>query len=142
MNAELDVAMNRLNTVLAHAWMVRTFLKHSEEIQDDEEMLSVHRMIFDYIRALEGSYQRRDHRDYFRRAQGKFSKLRKVAELLVREQPRVSSHTNFQMAALSLSECVRQIEEILQSVRPTLYGSASEPQETTDDESSASDPNP
>ncbi len=142
MTPELDRAMDRLNGVLAHAWMVRTFLKHSEEIQDDEDMLSVHRMIFDYVRALEGSYQRRDHRDYFRRAQGKFSKLRKVAELLTREQPRVSSHTNFQMAALSLSECVREIEAILQSVRPLLYPSANEPQETTDDDSSASEPNP
>ena len=27
-----EQAMERLNLVLAHAWMVRTFLKHAEEI--------------------------------------------------------------------------------------------------------------
>ena len=48
-----DDAMQRLNVVLAHAWMVRNFLKHADEVQEDEEMLEVHRMIFDYIRALE-----------------------------------------------------------------------------------------
>ena len=45
-------AMETLNTIMAQAWMVRTFLKHAEEIQDDEAMLEVPRMIFDYIRAL------------------------------------------------------------------------------------------
>ena len=32
-------AMQRINTLLAHAWMVRNFLKHADEVQDDEEML-------------------------------------------------------------------------------------------------------
>ena len=50
-------AMEALNGTLAHAWMVRTFLKHAEEIQEDEEMLEIPRMIFDYIRALEPAYQ-------------------------------------------------------------------------------------
>ena len=48
-----EEAMERLQIVLAHAWMVRTFLKHSEEVQGDPEMLEVHRMIFDYCRAVE-----------------------------------------------------------------------------------------
>ena len=64
-----EEAMESLNTVLAHAWMVRTFLKHADEIQDDEEMLEVPRMIFDYTRALEPSYQRRDAKEYLRRAE-------------------------------------------------------------------------
>lgn len=38
-----EEAVQRLNTVLAHAWMVRTFLKHADEIQDDEELLDVPR---------------------------------------------------------------------------------------------------
>ena len=41
-------AMDRLNVVLAHAWMVRNFLKHADEVQDDEEMLDVHRTVFDF----------------------------------------------------------------------------------------------
>lgn len=106
-------AMDTVNTILAHAWMVRTFLKHAEEIQDDEEMLEVPRMIFDYIRALEPAYQRRDEAEYLHRARGKLPKLRKVAELLAAEHQRVSDHTNYQMAAISLSACVKRIEEVL-----------------------------
>ena len=109
--------MERLNTVLAHAWMVRAFLKHADEIQDDEEMLEVHRMIFDYCRAVEPSYQRKDAKEYVRRAGGKLPKLRRVAEYFEREYRRVSDHTNFEMAARSLSGCVREIEQVLAAVR-------------------------
>jgi hypothetical protein len=110
-------AMERLNTIMAHAWMVRNFLKHAEEVQEDEGMLEVHRMIFDYIRALEPSYQRRDAKEYLRRASGKLPKLRRVAEHLAQEYRQVSTHTNFEMAAASLSGCVRHIEEILAAVQ-------------------------
>jgi hypothetical protein len=109
-------AMERLNVVLAHAWMVRNFLKHAEEIEGDEELLEVHRMIFDYIRALEPSYQRQDAAEYVRRARGKLPKLQRQAEVLAREYRRVSDHTNWEMCARSLSGCVRQIEEILAAV--------------------------
>src|SRR5436305_7772817 len=98
-------AMKRINVILAHAWMVRTFLKHADEIQEDEEMLEVHRMIFDYVRALEPSYERKDAKEYIRRAKGKLPKLRRVAEFFAREFRRVTDHTNFQMAAASLSAC-------------------------------------
>jgi hypothetical protein len=125
-----DEAVERLNVVLAHAWMVRNFLKHAEEVQDDEEMLDVHRTIFDYIRALEPSYQRKDTKEYLRRARGKLSKLRRAAEYFAAEYRRVSDHTNFQMAAMSLSGCVRQIDEILAAVpasRPAEREEGSDP---------------
>ncbi len=108
-----EQAVERLNVIFAHLWMVRTFLKHADEIQEDEELLDVPRTVFDYVRATEPAYQRRDWDEYLRRARGKLSKLRRVAELFEREHQRVSDHTNFQMAALSLSGCVRQIEEVL-----------------------------
>ena len=108
-----EQAMERINLVLAHAWMVRNFLKHADEVQEDEEMLEVHRTIFDYIRAVEPSYQQRDAAEYLHRAKGKLPKLRKAAEYFAREHKRVSDHTNFQMAAASLSFCVQQIDEIL-----------------------------
>ncbi len=106
-------AMERLHTILAHAWMVRNFLKHAEEVEDHEEMLEVHRTIFDFIRAVEPSYQRKDAREYLRRLQGKLPRLRRAAEYFAREYPNVSSHTNFQMAAMSLNGCVQHITEIL-----------------------------
>src|SRR5207249_9041065 len=106
-------AMERINVVLAHLWMVRNFLKHADEVQDDEGMLDVHRMIFDYIRAVEPSYQAKDAAEYLHRAKGKLPKLRRAAEFFEKEYRRVSDHTNFQMAATSLSFCVKQIDEIL-----------------------------
>ena len=110
-------AMECINTTLAHAWMVRNFLKHAEEVQDDEEMLEVHRMIFDYIRAVEPSYQRKNAREYVRRAEGKLAKLRRMAEYFAADYQRISTHTNFEMAARSLSGCVQEIERILSTIR-------------------------
>jgi hypothetical protein len=112
-----EEAVEHLNLVLAHAWMVRNFLKHADEAQEDEAMLDVHRTIFDSIRAVEPSRERGDHKEYLRRMQGKLPKLRRVAELLAREYPRISTHTNFEMASLSLAGVVRHIEEILTAVQ-------------------------
>lgn len=110
-------AVERLQGVLAHLWMVRTFLKHAEEIQDDEELLDVPRTLFDSIRATEPAFQRQDAKEYLHRLRGKLPKLRRAAELFQREYRRVSSHTNFEMAALSLTASVRQIEEILAALQ-------------------------
>jgi hypothetical protein len=113
-----EEAVDRLNVVLAHAWMVRTFLKHADEIQDHEELLAVPRTIFDYTRAVEPAYQRKDYADYLHRIRGKLPKLRRAAELFAREFRRVSDHTNFQMAAQSLTGCVEEIEDVLAELRP------------------------
>lgn len=110
-------AVERLQGVLAHLWMVRTFLKHAEEIQDDEELMAVPRTLFDYVRAVEPAVQRNDAEEYLHRIRGKLSKLRRAAELLQREYRRVSAHTNFEMAALSLTASVRQIEEIVAAIQ-------------------------
>lgn len=111
-----EEAMQRLNTVMAHLWMVRRFLKHAEELEQAPQLHEVHRVIFDYVRAVEPSWQRRDAQEYLRRARGKWPKLQRVAELLQREYRQVSDHTNFEMAALSLQGCVHQIAEILNAV--------------------------
>ena len=111
-----EQAMERLNAVFAHLWMVRTFLKHAEEIQEDEAMLDVPRMIFDYVRATEPAYQRRDAAEFLHRARGKLPKLKRVAEFFAEEQKRISDHTNFQMAAASLSGVVQEIEAVLGQV--------------------------
>jgi hypothetical protein len=109
-------AVERLDVILAHAWMVRTFLKHADEIQEDEELLEVPRTVFDYVRMVEPSAQRGDHKDYLRRVKGRLPKLRRAADLFAREFRRVSDHTNFEMAARSLTGCVRAIEEVLAQV--------------------------
>jgi hypothetical protein len=108
-------AMTRCQPVLAHLWMVRTFLKHAPEIEEDAELLEVPRTLFDSIRGVEPAHERGDAAEFVRRLKGKLPKLRRVAELLERDLKRVSDHTNFQMAAASLTGAVRQLEEILGS---------------------------
>ncbi len=112
-----EAAMERLNVVLAHAWMVRAFLKHADEVQDHEPMMEVHRMIYDFIRAVEPAYQRKDAKEYLHRLRGKLPKLRKTAEFYAAEFRSLSDHMNFEMAARSLSGCMRQIDEILAAVK-------------------------
>ena len=111
-----EEAVTRLEVILSHLWMVRTFLKHAEEIQEDEELLDVPRTLFDCIRAVEPARERGDGPDYLRRLEGKLSKIRRAAELYAREYKRVSDHTNFQMAAQSLTSSVRQMEEVFASM--------------------------
>ena len=121
-----EEAAARLEVILAHLWMVRTFLKHAEEIQDDDELLDVPRTLFDSIRAVEPARERGDWQDYLRRLQGKLSKIRRVAELYEHEYKRASDHTNFQMAARSLTGSVRQMEEIFAALpgRPSGSGTS------------------
>jgi hypothetical protein len=109
-------AVQRLEVVLAHAWMVRTFLKHADEIQENEDFLEVPRTIFDYCRAVEAARDRGDLAEFLRRIRDKLYKLRRVADFFAAEFRQVSDHTNYHMAAASLSGCVRQIEEILAEV--------------------------
>jgi len=109
-------AITRLNDVLAHLWMIRQFLKHADEVQEDEEMLDVHRLLYDTIRAVEPAAQRGDSADFLRRLKGKIGKLRRSSEFFSREYKRVSSHTNFEMAALSFAGAVRRMEEIFAEV--------------------------
>ena len=115
-------AVQRLNTVLAHAWMIRTFLKHADEIQENEDMLDVPRTLYDSIRAVEPAFQRGDTADFLRRLKGKLPKLRRVADYFNTHFREFSPHTNFEMAALSLLGVVRHMEEIFAQVAATPAG--------------------
>jgi hypothetical protein len=118
-------AVQRLNTILAHAWMVRTFLKHADEIQENEDMLDVPRTLYDSIRAVEPAFERGDTADYLRRLKGKLPKLRRAADYFHAHFREFSPHTNFEMADLSLRGVVRHLEEIFSQV------TASEPTSDT-----------
>jgi hypothetical protein len=122
-------AVASLDNVMAHLWMVRTFLKHAEEIQEDADMLEVPRTIFDYVRSVEPGRERNDTKEYLHRARAKLSKLRRAAECFSAEHRRVSDHTNYQMAAVSLNACVRQIESILAGVTAAPASSTEPPTE-------------
>ena len=113
-----EQAAARVSAILAHLWMVRTFLKHAPEVEEDEILLDVPRTLFDSIRAVEPARERGDLIEFLRRVRGKLPKLRRAAELLEREHPRVSAHTNFQMASASLTGAVVQLEELFEAVGP------------------------
>ena len=106
--------MRRIDTTLSHVWMVRTFLKHCEEAEEDEELCEVHRALYDYMHALGGPFQAGDAEAYLKQARKKISKLRKAAELFDEIQPEVSAHTNFVMARHSLSAAVAEVAALLE----------------------------
>ncbi|RIK74020.1 MAG: amidohydrolase [Planctomycetota bacterium] len=105
--------MRRIDALLSHVWMVRAFLKHSDEAAEDEELQEIHRDLYDYMLALGQSWKDQDAAAYLKQAHKKFRKLRDAAERFRRIQPEVSSHTNFQMAAQSLTAAVAEIGELL-----------------------------
>ena len=98
---------------MAHAWMVRTFVKHSEEAEDAVELLALPRQVFDLSMALES--RTADPAAYHKMLSKKLGKLRKAAEQFAADAPQVSTHTNFQMAARSMSVVVAELTR-LQSV--------------------------
>src|SRR5687768_6796440 len=106
--------MRLVDTLLAHVWMVRAFLKHSEEAAEDDELAEVHRDLYDYMLALGGPLKEGNADEYLRLAKKKLSKLRRATELFVRIQPEVSQHTNFQMAVASLTAAVAEVERLLE----------------------------
>lgn len=105
--------MQRIDTLLSHVWMVRAFLKHSDEAAEDDELAGVHRDLYDYMLALGAPFKAGDADEYLRMADKKFSKLRRATELFREIQPEISSHTNFQMAVQSLTAAVAEIGALL-----------------------------
>jgi cob(I)alamin adenosyltransferase len=109
--------MRIIDTQLAHVWMVRAFLKHSEEAAEDEEVAEVHRELYDYMLALGGPLKEGNAEEYLKLAQKKYSKLRQAREQFARIQPEVSQHTNFIMASASLTAAVAEVGRLLENAR-------------------------
>lgn len=105
--------MHAIDTQLAHVWMVRAFLKHSEEAKEDDEVAEVHRELYDYMLALGAPLKEGNAEEYLKVARKKFGKLKRAAELFEKIQPEVSGHTNFLMAVGSLRAAVGEIERLL-----------------------------
>lgn len=105
--------MHRIDEVLSHIWMVRTFLKHSDEATEDEELAEVHRELYDYMLALGPAFKANDAEGYLALAKKKFAKLKRAQAKFAEIQNEVSTHTNFQMANQSLAVALRQLGELL-----------------------------
>jgi cob(I)alamin adenosyltransferase len=105
--------MHAIDTQLAHVWMVRAFIKHSDEAAEDQELAEVHRELYDFMLALGGPLKESNADEYLKLARKKFGKLKKATELFERLQPEVSQHTNFIMAVASLKAAVAEIGRLL-----------------------------
>ena len=106
--------MLAVDAQLAHIWMVRAFLKHSDEAQEDDELAEVHRELYDYMLALGAPLKEGNADEYLKVARKKLGKLKKAAEKFAEIQPQVSTHTNFQMAVASLRGAVEEVTKLLE----------------------------
>jgi cob(I)alamin adenosyltransferase len=118
MSAELAPAerVRRCEQVMSHAWMIRTFIKHCEEVEEFPELMEVARAIFDLSRALE--VKEPDPEAYLRILRKKLSKLRPAVEQFAQDAPRASTHTNFVQAVVSARACVEELERLAQTPAP------------------------
>ena len=103
--------VERCQQVMSHAWMVRTFIKHSEEVEEFPELMGIVRSVFDTSRALETKTA--DSSAYLKMLGKKIGKLRRAAEQFAVDAPQASAHTNFQQAVLSMTACVEELERLL-----------------------------
>lgn len=104
-----DVA--RCQQMLAHAWMVRTFVKHSPEVEEFPELMEIVRSVFDLSRALETQVD--DPLAYFKMLHKKLSDLEQASQKFANDAPLASTHTNFQQAVISIATCVADLRDTL-----------------------------
>jgi len=96
---------------MAHAWMVRTFVKHSDEVEDFPELMGIVRAVFDTSRALETRVD--VPTGYLKMLDKKIEKLRAAAGKFEKDAPLASSHTNFKQAVVSINVCVDALTDLL-----------------------------
>ena len=107
----LQKIVDRCEQVMAHAWMVRTFVKHSDEVEDFPELMGIARTIFDISRALETC--RNDPARYLKMLRKKIPKLNRASLAFEKDAPLASTHTNFQQAVCSIKACCEQLQQYL-----------------------------
>lgn len=116
--ATLSEVVERCDEIMSHAWMVRTFIKHSEEVEDFPELvglMGIVRGVFDASRALETRVD--DPAGYLKMLGKKIGRLKTAVVDFERDAFEVSEHTNFVMAVRSVKVCVRDLEALLEQGR-------------------------
>lgn len=131
--SDLARLVERAQAIMAHAWMVRTFVKHSTEVEEFPELMGIVRSVFDTARALETRVG--DPAAYFKMLGKKIRKLEIAAEEFARQAPEASTHTNFVQAVLSIRTCVDDLKGVLQQTGAAHAAATGEP--TADEEESA-----
>lgn len=105
--------VNECQNELAHAWVVRAFVRHSDEAEDFPEITEIGRAVFDVTRALETRVD--DPAAYFRMLQKKIGKFRQAIEQFAGEAPQVSTHTNFQQSVISMRAVGERLQKLLEA---------------------------
>lgn len=108
---QLKTLVARSQKVMAHGWMIRTFIKHCDEVEDFPELNEMARTIFDVFRAVETQVE--DPVSYFRTIRKKIAKLRSAAEQFEKDAWHASTHTNFQQCAVAAKFLGEQLQELL-----------------------------
>ncbi|MCA9034316.1 MAG: hypothetical protein KDA91_04250 [Planctomycetaceae bacterium] len=108
---QLKPMVDRCQKVMSAAWLVRTFVKHSDEVDDFPELNEMARTIFDVYRALET--QTDDPQSYFTIVRKKLPKLKAAAVQFQKDAWHASTHTNFQQAAICAIFVGEQLSELL-----------------------------
>lgn len=109
----IDQQVSELEKLLAHMWMVRAFLKHCDEAEDDEDICDIQRDLYDYIHAVGIHVEQGNPAEALRFAKKKLRRLREATNLFDEIQEEVSTHTNFRMARRSLLAVLESVEELL-----------------------------
>ena len=109
-------AVARCQVIFSHAWMVRTFVKHSEVVEDFPELMQIVRTVFDTSRALEPKVA--EPTAYLVMLRKKIGKLKAAAVQFGIDAPQASDHTNFRQAVISMDGCVAELQAILDSFPP------------------------
>lgn len=104
--------VERCQQVMANAWMVRTFIKHCDEVEDFPELMGIVRVVFDTSRALETRVD--DPAGYLKMLRKKIGKLKSAAKQFEEDAKEVSTHTNFEQAVIGMHFCNQQLEELLE----------------------------
>ncbi len=101
----------RCQIVLAHAWMVRTFVKHSTEVEDFPELMGMVRAVFDLSRAVEPRVGA--PAEYFTMLDKKLPELRRAVVKFAIDASHASTHTNFAQAVISIRASADELTGLL-----------------------------
>jgi len=111
----LSDLVERTQKTMAHAWVARAFVRHSDEAEDFVELMVIGRAVFDLSIALETRLE--DPAAYFKMLTKKIGKFRAAVKQFAIDAPQASTHTNFQQCVISLQTCVDDLTEAIEQAK-------------------------
>ena len=119
-----ELIVQKCQETISHAWMVRTFIKHCDEVEDFPELMGITRSVFDLACALETRVD--NPADYLRMLGKKMSRFRTAVSKFQDDYKKASLHTNFEQAAISIAACEKELSELLDRGQKLILSQQSE----------------